>query len=277
MKALSLFFVIFAVPLNGISAESEYPIDIKLPGIESRYSGVLVDLANNWPSQLNEKMPDDATRINIQCFGTPGNEYYIGVRQQLLIKATFDRVEAVVDNLSAYAKIFDDLVKVDILEKDKNKWLTFWEQRIPFPFVSNDKTEIFYVLKKSEGIKFYRYLLKKSNNLKFNDGLIVIEKKSPNETIYTELDFWDANWGIAKSKGVDGIWLDSVRGVIQSDFALKMKSEEPTLADDKILDKSLEMAKALPVREWIKNRPEFALPKPEKTVKQEPSPLEEKK
>lgn len=245
----ALFFAFCA------DAKANYPIDFDMKGMESSYTGKIRELVAHWKSSAPDKEPRDFP-IRIDCYRDPKSDFAIGIRQQQWIHAPMEKVEAVVDDLPGYAKIVSDLEKVEILERDRNKWLTRWEQHVPFPFVPNDKSEIYYLnaKEKSGERKFYRYQLKRGDNLKYNDGVIVIERKSASLTLYTEYDFWDADWGIAKAAGEDKLWQSNVSGTIQSDLAVKIKAENPSWSDEKIMDASNEITHALPIKEWVKLR-----------------------
>ena len=59
------------------------------------------------------------------------------------------------------------------------------------------------------------------------DGLTMFKKISDQETSFSELDFINANWGIAKTLSPKTIWKDTIRGLAAGDFELKMRAETP--------------------------------------------------
>lgn len=263
MRIVSLFFlfsclcccVCVASPLTVNEKATEYPIDAMLGGVESRYSGFVRRLAASGPSSEDKTGTshyiDDAF---MECYKVSGDDFFIAVKQSLIIRSSIEQAENILDDFSGYHKIFEDLIRVDILEKDKNKTLTLWEQHIPTPFAANDITELYYITKKMDKTKVYRYQLKKSTTTKTNDGFIAVENNGEKETIYTEYDFIDGDWGVLRLRGAEKIWKLILLGILQSDFAVKLKAENPEWKDDKILKESRRLAERWPVDECIKNK-----------------------
>ena len=68
------------------------------------------------------------------------------------------------------------------------------------------------------GFRTYRYGLKESNHLRRDDGVIVLESLDAGRTLYTEYDFFDADWGVAK------IWVTIKSGGIASKASIKRTS-----------------------------------------------------
>ena len=265
MNKIFLFFIYIFLFLYSLAlyAASPFPLDTPLNGIESIYTRPILRLIQNWPKngppmELEEISKNDSASVKIQCFDTPGNDLYIGVGQVMKISASLSRVEAVLDDFHTYSEIFDGLLRAEAKEIDRNRFLTFLEQSVDIPFVSNEKNEVLYITDfSSSKRKIYRYQLKKSNHLKFNDGVIVIEETQPGQTLYVEYDFWDADWGIAKTFASGKIWKDSIAGLYQSDLAIKLKAEHPDWINKKILEESTKQSKLISFEDKLKNKKIF--------------------
>ena len=222
----------------------------RLDSVESPYRKKVCELVESWPKEVPFTRTSAATAgqptLDSECYTTPGNPTYVGVGQRMVIAAPFERVSAAVDDYSGYVGIFEGLVSVHSLSTDENHAYTEWEESIPFPFVSNVHNQMIHLINQPRpGFRIYRYGLKKASDLIKDDGVIVLEQKSPTETVYTEYDFFDANWGIVKSFGIDRLWKESVEGVYQSDLALKLRVENPDWSADRVLKESRQAAKAL--------------------------------
>jgi hypothetical protein len=220
-----------------------------LESVESRYTQALCQLAQNWPRGVSfNGAPPSVGRptLESECYETEGNPTYIGIGQRMVIGASIARVSAVVDDFAGYVGIFDGLVSVHPVATDGNRLVTEWEESIPFPFVPNEHSQMVHLInQRGPALRTYRYGLKKGTDLLKDDGIVVLEAKSPDETIYTEYDFFDANWGIAKSFGVDRLWKRNVEGIYQSDLALKLRAEHPDWLSKKVLSESSTQADAL--------------------------------
>ena len=211
------------------------------------YSPKLEEVLGHWPPTGLKSVGNQATEpLKVNCIRTSGQELLIGFVQTQIVDATIEKIRSVLDGYSDYPELFDDLKEAKIIEKKGDFFTVFSEQRIPVPLVPNEKNEMVYTthpLKEKglskDGTWVYEYRFKKSNNLKFNDGMIVLESLPSKLTRYVEYDFYDANWGLAKTfSGTKGIWKNSYEGLTQSDLAVKFKSEKPETPSKEIKKKT---------------------------------------
>ncbi len=228
----------------------KYPASEALGSVPSPYREKVLTLVATWPkkSTFNRKTlpPADGADIETQCYETPKNPTYIGVGQRMVVAVPYERMVEIVDDFPAYVGLFEGLVRVTAKEWDGNRTVTEWEEEIPFPFVPNEHNQMIHLISSPRpGLKIYRYGLKRSDNMVKNDGAIVLERGDKGQTLYSEFDFFDANWGIAKSFGVERVWKDSLEGLFQSDLALKLRAENPSWTTTKVRAESLARAKAL--------------------------------
>ena len=263
MKTLLLALMLFAFGVQGAEVPHHYPIDSEMGGIESIYTKPLVQLIKASPAFSSVVSPEtmkDQNPVMIQAYETPGNELFIGVGQSMTVNAPLAKVEAVLDDFPNYKNIFDGLEEVKVKEKDGNRLVVFLEQHIGIPFVSNEKNDMIYLMEQpSPQKKIYRYQLKKSVHMISNDGFILIEAISPTQTAYTEFDFWDANWGLAKAvKSNNGIWEDNVEGLYNSDITVKFKSEHPDWSNHKLKDAAKDATDKAALGERVKHKMKFA-------------------
>jgi hypothetical protein len=209
-----------------------------------RYAKILENFEKNGVRQLQgiaEKL-GKSEPIALACLKTAGNDGYVGLIQKQLILAPFEAVVRVVEDVSSYDRLFPGYKKISLDKKEGNRWETTWEQIIPVPFIPNIRFRMIYFVSEPEpGIKMYRYTLMEPGQIKANDGLIVLEKKLENGkevTLYTELDFIDANWGILKTFGYQRIWANCIRGIAQADIAIRLKAENPAWKDATVQKKA---------------------------------------
>ena len=176
---------------------------------------------------------------DVICLSTPENPFLIGMVHQVPIHSAVEKVIAVFEDFESYPRIFKDLKQVKILEKNGPKdFIVEYENIIPIPFVPNSVYQMQYHGKTEDKPQFqiiYRFELKKGNELKSLDGVVVIKKLSP---LYQEVDFMDADWGLAKTFAGKTIWQDTVTGSFESDFGLKFKSETPSMESKEIIKQS---------------------------------------
>ncbi len=258
MKNSVLIFLFFILKISLAANPTSYSISSKLDAVESIYTQPLVKLIQAWPPVGLNQLEKENDPVKIICFGTPQNDLYIGAEQLMIIDADMSEVEKILDDFSHYKDLFDGLINVEVKNPDKNRFNVILEQEVPIPFVSNEKNEMVYLVDKSQSNrKIYRYQLKSSNHLKYNDGAIVIESLSKGKTLYVEFDFWDAEWGIAKSFAPERIWKDSLEGLYQSDMAVKLRAENKGWDYKRIKEMSKDLAKSPDLLPKIKNKKEF--------------------
>ena len=179
---------------------------------------------------------------DVSCLSTPENPFLIGMVHQILIHAPIEKVISVFESFEDYPQIFDGLKRVKLLEKNESKnFLVEFESIIPIPFVPNSVYQVWYRAKVEElpvYKKSYLFELKSGNDLKALDGVAVIKKIGPSETLYQEVDFLDVNWGLAKTFAAKSIWPDTVTDTIRSDYGLKFKSESSAMDSREIKKQS---------------------------------------
>jgi hypothetical protein len=78
--------------------------------------------------------------------------------------------------------------------------------------------------------------------LRSSDGLLILEPQG-NGTLFTAFDFFNADWGIAKSVAGDRIWMDCIRGTVESDLAIKLRAERAEASYSEIRKQASELAK----------------------------------
>lgn len=238
-----------------------YRIDEQLEGPQSFYTRYLIQFIRNWPPRGFPREWDmhglDTNPVQLECYQTAGNPFYLGLRQFMKVNAPLAEVEKVLDNMDQYQHLFPGFKDIHVVSRDGNKILTAWEQPIPLFFVPNVRYELWYIVDKSlASRKIYRYQLKESNSLKKDDGLIVIQSESPNLTYYVEYDFYDADWGVLKTIAPSRIWKDNVEGIYLSDLAIKLRAEHSAWSFEKIAEESAKVLKSFPVEKAIdKKRP----------------------
>ena len=204
-----------------------------LKTIASSYSEFRDKAVSQWP--LKNLLPIPSAGIDLKALTKEGNAFYIGVEQVLKVDAPLKDVEGVLDDFDNYKSLFEGFRSIQVTSRDSASVLTFWEQIVPIPFVSNVRYSMLYRFDKSHpNRKIYIYSLTESKDLKVNDGVIVIESLNEKSTVYREFDFWDANWGLAKSLAPTRIWKDSIEGVALADLSIKFRAENPKMSFEKI-------------------------------------------
>ncbi len=247
-----------------------YAWETKLSGPQSPYTEVLVELAKRSGPTPPKESRDDNPAVTAECFETPGNEFYIGLGQRMIVEASLASIDAIVSDFSQYSELFPSLKKVEVNHKDQNLWVVAFEQNIPVFFIPNLKYEMYYLFDRTKPNRtLFRYQLKSTGELNFSDGIIVLEKISENRTRYIEYDFFDGNYGILKTFAPGRIWEDSVHDILLSDVVVKLKAENPELENRIVVKKAQAILEAMPIKEIIKKRKKFdppvhALPIPSK-------------
>lgn len=208
-----------------------FPLGANLGGVHSDYTELVLQIAEHYPTPAVQiAKPDPQKPILLRCLETKDHPLYIGLEQMQWIDAPIDRVAQAVDDIDRYTEIFPGFAQIKITRRDQNKWETYWEQKIPVPLVPNVRYEMTYLIDRSSPARrIYRYQLKASKDLIASDGVIILERDPADSrrTRYTEYDFYDAHWGLAKTFGQDRLWRENVEGIALSDLGLRLKAENP--------------------------------------------------
>ncbi len=213
--------------------------DNSLGGVDSPYTPQLNALieksraATPSPALVSTSGPAKED-IVLECLGLKDNKYYIGARQEMVIHASAKAIAAIMDDIDHYKELFPGYKDIHVENRDGDKVISYWEQEMPIPFVDNVTYEMIYKFAwLNDTEKLYRYQLKAKTNLIASDGFIYLKELPNHDTLYIEYDFYDAQWGAAKSLGLRKIWYDSVEGMALSDLATKVKAEHPDLSNER--------------------------------------------
>lgn len=229
--------------------------DSKLGGVETPYTARVLELLRGWKNPPVQALIKNTEGFKIFPIETVNNETYIGALQIQKIAAPIERVASVLEDFASYPALFDDLIKTEVHNKMGNRLILFSELSIPIPFVPNERDEIIYLIDSSrEDVRLFRYQLSKSNNLKANDGFILLEHLGKDSTLYSEIDLLDADWGIAKSFGVNHIWKKTLQGLIQSDLAIRLRAEHPDWKLPLVKEESQKLASKFDFTEILKHK-----------------------
>lgn len=226
-----------------------------LGGVKGKYSDWLDELIRSKSYEALVKDPsqhDSPEPVSVTCLDTPEDKYYIGVVQNMRVKAPLEKLQAVVEDIASYDQLFPDYAKIRVDSREGNRIMTFWENKVPVFFIPNVRYRMIYQLDLSDpNIKFFRYQLEKKGNLVESDGFIVLTKLSETETRYLEIDFFNADWGMATTFAPGRIWPDSVDVLYISDLAFQLKAEHPLWTNNQCrteAEKTVDLMKQKPGR-----------------------------
>ena len=198
---------------------------INLTGVNSIYS---VRLKNLFLKNMTIPQKGSHDALKITRINTQSNELYIGMKQEMIVKASVRDVAGILDDFAHYHEMFDDLVKAEIVSYSNSGFSLLQEQNIPIPFVSNVVFTLNYFVDKALPDRMgYLYKLKSSNNMNFNDGMIKLARISDNECYFIEYDFVSADWSLLGSIASNKIWESSIEGAVVSNMIIKLKAEHP--------------------------------------------------
>lgn len=229
MSIRTIFLIFWAAFAYGTS--SDYPLDLKLDGPQGLYTDALLQLIKQWPEGRKFcQLKDEPLEIQMIKLPTEGRPYYVGFKKCMNIQAPLATVAGVMDDVEHYEQLYPGDKKVQILSRDRNKTTLAWERKIPVFFVPNEKYQMNYLSASSgPGIKMYRSQLKQGDRLRFSDAIVVIEASGPKSTLYTDYEFYEANYGIGlfgiNAVSSESVWKESLEGSYLSLLAVRFKAE----------------------------------------------------
>lgn len=256
------YLIVLLIPAVDQAADTWTPT-------QSTYSAKVDWVANHWPLAELANVPNQSETLSLTALATTDDDGYIGAAQHMMVKAPLKRIAEFLESFPNYVGYYNGLKAAKILATKNVDGKSFtevaFEQNIPIPLVSNDKSTMLYsVWSPSATLRIFRYQLLEGNHLIANDGVIVLEEISPGLTRYFELDFWNAPWGVAKALGLATLWKHNLEGLVQSDLAIKLYAENPEWSAEKVLEESKNLADNYPIeqryrerrnaQEWIKTQ-----------------------
>lgn len=195
------------------------------PGIDSSYSA---SLAGVFSKLVEPPAADFDGNLRLRRIDARTNKLYIGIRQEMIIRAPVEAVVAVLENFADYPRMFDDLLRAEATKTGPDTFSLLQEQRVPIPFMKNATFTLNYLVDDQGAAgKGYLYKLKESNRLLFDDGMIRLTRTPEGECYFLEYDFVLADWGSLGGIASSKIWEASILGTIVSDLTIKLRVEHP--------------------------------------------------
>jgi len=203
------------------------------PVLAQRVEGPYTKIIASLPLKDLHPLPG-SDRI-FKCLSSKQDPLLIGAFHQSTIKVPFEKVIQIYENFEAYPEFFSSFKKMKILQNKPN-FLISVEGVVPYPFIPNSHYDLWYDSKpvSTPNTAIYTCQLSKSKDLVSMDGLTMFKKISDQETSFSELDFVNAHWGIAKTLSPKTIWKDTIYGLASGDFELKIKAENPAKSSSDI-------------------------------------------
>ncbi len=226
-----------------------------LGGEKSPYSESTQNNVGKIKMEFSKQHELDTKLMDLICLENAEEKNYIGLGQFMLVKAPLSSVTETLESFAKYPKWFQGLVKNIVQPQDKkSEFLVSSEQLVPLPFIENIKTTMIYTIQKLEKQVLFRYQLKSSNTLIHYDGMIELQELTPGEVAFVEYDYILADWGLGKMLGSKSIWTETLKGIVQTDLAIKLRVENVAFTDQEVKNKSSNMVDKVSILECIKNR-----------------------
>jgi hypothetical protein len=192
---------------------------------------------------------------------SPADPWQVGILQVVPVDAPFEKLVATLDDTAGYVGLFQDLkISERRNEKGPDDFVLFTETSIPIPFVANDRTSAHYTVTRAKNRVKYRFTLVEGNHLKTFTGLIGLEAREGGKSVYWEFDLIEPSYGAGRILPPKKFWKESALSSAQSDWAIKLRTEQPGLAKEKILEESGKLAdsKEDEIAEAYKRAPDLA-------------------
>lgn len=236
-----IFSAIFILALTGANAQDP-------PLVTSSYTSMIKEKVNERPSatmeqQLNPSIP------SMKCVRTLDQPRYVGVELGLKINAPLKQVQNVLNDIEHYIDLSPGFDEIRVLNRQKDRVLTYWEKHVPLFFIPNLKYYLVYFLisqPKDSSWAAYRYQLSESPHLSGADGLVVIEARGPSTTELFRTDFIYPSKGMFGSAPVNKIWDDSLSDMFLANVAIKIKAEHSEWPYSRVTKEAKELLEKFP-------------------------------
>lgn len=196
--------------------------------VKSIYTLLINDLSETQLSKYAEKISNPNDKISLKCLETQEGQYYIGLAHSLTINSPAKEVASIIETFNQYPVVFEGIEDAKIMKKmDLENIIVEFENKSPAFFIPNIRYQMEYKIIPTHTGKIYKYHLSNllpQKDILFSDGVMFLEEKN-GVTRFYEIDFFNANWGLAEKIAGSRIWHDSIKELVISDFELKLKAE----------------------------------------------------
>jgi uncharacterized membrane protein len=234
---------------NPSGAPAPYSIDELDPSAkESYFTSRLANVLHAWPpptATLHDERP-----VYLRAIVTPGEPNTIGMIKHLVVHAPLERVIELCERFEDYPKIWEDVVGVKVLSRDRNRLVTEWERKRPAFFLPKIRYKILYVIDHSRPDRaVYRQQLIEGNSVRSTDALIVYEKLGKNETRISVLNFFEPDLGAFRGIVEGKIRRKSMESAFKDDIAFRARLEHPRWTPSRITEEAERELDRHPIRE----------------------------
>lgn len=244
---LSALFLFVTIQSARAEVSSPFPVTSKMDGTRSLYTPQMEQLMESWPKGRDfchaQTLPLEVQTIGVR---TPDRPYYVGFKKCMVIHAPLKQVVAVKDDVPHYLDLFPGFRTIKKISEDQNRMTLQWERDIGVFFVPNIVYRVNYVREVSDTRAVYRWQFLDGDRILFSDGVEVLESLTPTTTLFSNYEFFEADYGIGlfglKAMSSDGVWDESRKGSYRSIFAIRFKAEHPDWDYERVRQESEALA-----------------------------------
>jgi hypothetical protein len=216
---------------------------------QNPYTDMIEKISEQELSGLINKYPSDPTgNIQLTCLETNEQKLYIGLWHSLKINSPLKDAALVLEDFEKYPEVFEGIINSKVIKTtDSKKWLVEFENKSPVFFLPNIRYQMEYKMLSVKSGKLYKYHLSNlypQSNITNSDGLIFLKEEN-GVTKFYELDFFNANWGIAGKLAGSNIWSDSINELAVSDLELKLRAENFKISSEEKKEKVRSFLKSI--------------------------------
>lgn len=260
--SFSFLFLFSWVAWGDSPAKKPMIFEVETENRKSQFTEALIEALKVWPKPREFcKAEDGPFQTHTVGIRNPERDYSIGFKKCMIIDAPVAKAAAVIDDFANYQKLFPGFKTVIQMSQTQEETVLEWEKEIPFFLASNIKYQMAYFSNEPQsGRKFYRYQFRKGDRLKYSDGIEVFETLPNGKTLFTNYEFYDADYGIGlfgiNAVSAQTVWKESLEGSYRSILSIRFKAEHPQWSYEKVKSeaevilKKIDLAKVEYLENW---------------------------
>lgn len=206
---------------------SPYRLTDATPGVKrSYYQSRILKFLDHWPPPTLT-ITDNDREIYTRAIRTPGHPKIIGMVKHFNVRAPIEHLARVTERFEEYPSIWNEVVRVSVKWRDRNRTGTEWTRKAPTFFMPQIHYQLLYISDRTQPgrIVYRQQLLDGGNALESCDALVVFEARGEKLTRVSVANFFNPDAGPFRSIVEPVIWKKSYENSFKDDFAFRARAE----------------------------------------------------
>lgn len=170
---------------------------------------------------------------------TRGHPDLIGMAKGFMVRAPLERVLDIVEDYPGYSRIWSDVIRVQVISRNRGRVVTQWERKAPAFFLPHVRYRMLTTRERPKpGRVIYHHQLVDGNLVDSSDALVAYDASGPELTRVSVLNFFTPEVGPFRAIAGGKIWRQSIENAFKEDIAFRARIEHPDWTTQRLAEEA---------------------------------------